>query len=435
MKEENIKLLEKAKNVLENNWKSNYTLPSPFLYPHQWNWDSAFISIGYARFDQDRAQSELLSLFEGQWTNGMLPHIVFRTESDYFPGPEYWQTNLSEFSPAAETSGITQPPAHAISALHIYNHAQNQKQAQEFLKEIYPKILAFHSYLLTKRDPERTGLATIFHPWESGFDNSPRWDDALARIKVEALPRYERTDTKKIDASQRPSKENYDKFIYLIELMKKHHYEERRFYLRFPFKIKDVVFNSILYAANQDLLTIANILGEEDGEIKSWIEKEKENYFRYFCVDREIEGLVYDFDIIARQMIQKRTVAALIPIFTDLLDGDRVQKIFDWMMHSHVCVEQCIHDHKVISSTSLKEEEYNPLNYWRGPIWINMNWMLYKGLQRYGLDEEAERLRLSIIELIDEHGFYEYYHPSSGDGLGTDNFSWTASLLIDLIQP
>jgi hypothetical protein len=40
-------------------------------------------------------------------------------------------------------------------------------------------MLAFHRYLLTARDPEKSGLVTIFHPWESGFDNSPRWDAAF----------------------------------------------------------------------------------------------------------------------------------------------------------------------------------------------------------------------------------------------------------------
>ena len=41
------------------------------------NWDSGFIAIGYARYGQGRAQSELSTLFEAQWANGMVPQIVF----------------------------------------------------------------------------------------------------------------------------------------------------------------------------------------------------------------------------------------------------------------------------------------------------------------------------------------------------------------------
>lgn len=70
-------LIPQAKGVLEGNWMGHATKPAPQLYPHQWSWDSAFIAIGYAHFDQDRAEKELRSLFRGQWSNGLLPHIVF----------------------------------------------------------------------------------------------------------------------------------------------------------------------------------------------------------------------------------------------------------------------------------------------------------------------------------------------------------------------
>src|SRR4051795_11524610 len=76
--------------VLNANWTGAATVPSPGLYPHQWSWDSAFISIGLARYRLDRAEQELLTLFRGQWANGLLPHIVFNgsvARRAYFPGP------------------------------------------------------------------------------------------------------------------------------------------------------------------------------------------------------------------------------------------------------------------------------------------------------------------------------------------------------------
>ncbi len=74
-------LIGKAKKVLENNWTGSFTKPSLKLYPHQWNWDSGFISIGYSHFKQKKARTELESLFKGQWKNGMLPNIVFHNPS------------------------------------------------------------------------------------------------------------------------------------------------------------------------------------------------------------------------------------------------------------------------------------------------------------------------------------------------------------------
>jgi hypothetical protein len=50
---------------------------SATLYPHQWSWDSCFIAIGNSYFDTDRSMKELEYLFDAQWKNGMIPHVVF----------------------------------------------------------------------------------------------------------------------------------------------------------------------------------------------------------------------------------------------------------------------------------------------------------------------------------------------------------------------
>jgi hypothetical protein len=70
-------LVRQARAVLDFNWTGEYTMPGPRLYPHQWSWDSAFIAIGYSRYDQERATRELGHLFEAQWKNGLLPQLVF----------------------------------------------------------------------------------------------------------------------------------------------------------------------------------------------------------------------------------------------------------------------------------------------------------------------------------------------------------------------
>jgi hypothetical protein len=40
---------------------------------------------------------------------------------------------------------------------------------------------------------------------------------------------------------------------------------------------------------------------------------------------------------------------------------------------------------------------------------------------------------LRTLEVVDTHGFREYYDPISGDGLGAHDFSWTAALVLDLL--
>ncbi len=54
-------------------------------------------------------------------------------------------------------------------------------------------------------------------------------------------------------------------------------------------------------------------------------------------------------------------------------------------------------------------------------------------VERYGYDEQAERLRNTIVSLCKEQGFYEYYDPITGFGHGSDLFSWTAALFLDVV--
>src|SRR3954451_14566659 len=86
---------EAATRVLDANWTGTATVPSPGLYPHQWSWDSALVSVGLARHRPDQARPELLQLFRGQWSPGLLPHIVCSSsvagQAD-FPGPEFWRS-------------------------------------------------------------------------------------------------------------------------------------------------------------------------------------------------------------------------------------------------------------------------------------------------------------------------------------------------------
>ena len=138
-------LARQAMEVLEANWMGHATRASARLYPHQWSWDSACIAIGYAGFDQRRAQTELRWIFAGQWANGLLPHIRFADDARYFPGPEFWQTNRSPSAPQhPQTSGIVQPPIHATAVRHVFHRAPDTEQAKSFLRQLMPGLVHDH---------------------------------------------------------------------------------------------------------------------------------------------------------------------------------------------------------------------------------------------------------------------------------------------------
>jgi hypothetical protein len=431
-----LELLEFAKKVLDGNWTGNFTIPSGTLYPHQWSWDSCMIAIGNSYFDTDRSMKELEHLFDAQWKNGMIPHIVFNEkEKTYFPSPEYYDITRSPNAPNhVKTSGMTQPPVHALACLYIHHNSKDKAKTKEFLARVYPNLLKFHRFLMTERDPEKSGLVTIFHPWESGRDDSPIWDDALARVKITVMPKFERLDVKAASSSERPSDEEYNKFIFLVDTMKLYNYDQKIMYEKYPFKIKDVLFSSILYVANWTLLQIAKLIGEDSEEISEWISRTKTNFRKFFCAPSNrgsniSDGLFYDYDLVIGERIMKRTISCLIPIYTGLLSNQEAEVIVKWISGADFVAE-----YDTIASADEKESYFKPLDYWRGPIWINTSWSIRYGLLRYGYTDRAERIKQGVLRLVAEHGFREYFDPTSGTGLGGKNFSWTAAAVIDMIM-
>jgi hypothetical protein len=429
-------LVQKAKTVLDGNWRGHFTQPSPSLYPHQWNWDSGFIAIGYARYNQERAQQELSSLFSAQWENGMLPQIIFNPEAPggYFPEPNFWQSDRSPNHPGKTlTSGITMPPVQAIAALRIFNQATDHNQAFQWLTDIFPKILAMHEYFYRDRDPFGEGLVFIRHPWESGIDNSPAWDTPLKSITIDKmkLPPYQRLDLKKgIPGCQRPSDEDYDRYVFLVDLFRKASYDEKTIYRECPFLIQDPLVNSILSKANEDLAEIAQILGKDTRRILEW--REQTNRALREKLWHPDHGAYHVFDMRAKEGIETLTAAGFMPLLCGAPTVEEAQIIYNVLESNSFCPmhnERCFS----IPNYSLDGDCFDPANYWRGPVWINTNWLLMNGLLRYGFKEKAESVCHDIIELVRRWGFHEYFDPHKGTGYGTHNFSWSAALFLDVV--
>ncbi len=202
--EMSAELWKSATRVLDTNWSGDYMVPSRQLYPHQWSWDTAFTAIGLAYVNPSRAWCDLRRLFEAQWPDGRVPHIVFdpaTAEGDYFPGPAFWDVPAYGRRPARASTGIVQPPMHAVAAWEVYRHAAAHgaacaAEARTELRRLYPRLVAQQDYLSGPRDLGRTGLAAIVHPWESGQDNSPAWDATMAGVPADLslLTTYRRRD-------------------------------------------------------------------------------------------------------------------------------------------------------------------------------------------------------------------------------------------------
>jgi glycogen debranching enzyme len=420
-------LLHRAISVLRLNDTGLFTKPGPHQYPHQWNWDSALIALGLSHFDLPRAQAEIRSLLSGQWRDGMIPSVVYHSvPSDYFPYPGFWQIENSPEAPPVPTTGITQPPLLATVVRLI--HARNPQP--EFVREVYPALLRWHRWLHTARDADGSGLACIIHPWESGTDDSPRWLHLFEAIQPEALPEFQRGDTRYVAATERPSRREYERFIYLIDVFRRLNYASSELLAHSPFLAQDILFNAILFRADEDLRALAMSLGEPTDEIDDYINRMKLNFNAHFW--HEDVRLYYDYDVRAGKPIPINTACTFLPLFAGLPSKEQAQ----YLVEEHLLnAEEYAPNGEVrhwVTTTAKTEPTWEARRYWRGPVWIIMNWFIVGGLKRYSYDDLAERIRQDTLSLIEASGFREYYDARDGSGCGSTDFSWSAALALEL---
>ncbi|MGI9492633.1 MAG: MGH1-like glycoside hydrolase domain-containing protein, partial [Geminicoccaceae bacterium] len=386
--------------------------------PYQWNWDSAFAALGFATFDRERAWLEIETLFEGQWDDGMVPHIVFRRDDpDYFPGPAVWQAGK-----ALPSSGHSQPPVVATVVLELVELGGDADEARA--RTLFQKILAYHRWFHRFRDPGERGVIGIVHPWESGRDNSADWDDALAGIHVPPdLGDYQRRDTDHIDAEQRPKQAQYDRYLSIVKFGRDAGWNHFEIAKCGPFFVADPGIQFILMRADRDLLTLAKRFDDSAAasEIEGWIARSEAGSNELW---NEEVGAFCARNLKTGAFADAITSAAALAFYAGA--GSETQRA---MLANHLTWIMAHVDY-AFPSLDPADPRFEPKRYWRGPVWLVMNYMIGRGLAEAGYEAMAERVKTDTARLIKTSGFSEYFHPMTGEGCGGRDFSWTAAIWL-----
>lgn len=396
---------QQARDILRGNDQGGYTVPTHGLYPFQWNWDSAFAAWGFATFDGDRAWRELETLLAGQWDTGMVPHILFHKDDDgYFPGPDVWGTGR-------RSSGISQPPVAATMARLVHDRVGGTER----LRALYPRLLAWHRWWRECRCP--TGPACITHPWESGRDNSPEWDPGMSRVDGSHVGEYTRRDTGHVDAAMRPRKEDYDRYIAIVQFGRACDWDQKTILEDGPFLMADPAITFILIRANRDLAALADLLGEDPSEP--------------LALARDLEASLPEIwhdglsayvarDIRTGDFANSISSGAALGLLAGIENAGMERKLTE--MWDRVPFG--------IPSNDPGAENFDPRRYWRGPTWPVVNALIALGLRDAGRDDLEARLRQETATLIRKGGFYEYFDPTDATPCGGNNFTWTAAIWL-----
>lgn len=242
----------------------------------------------------------------------------------------------------------------------------------EFLQETYEPCVRWINWWLDKNDEDGDGLCEYSHPFSSGLDDSPLWDGGM------------------------------------------------------PVCSPDL--NAYLVLQMQSIASIAEAIGEHS-DAKAWSQRAEDllGLIETNMWD-DISGMYFAKH--KNQSIRVITPFSLFPLLCGNLSKSRPARLVE-----HLFNEQDFWTKFPVPSVGIKEPAFNPDQMWRGPSWVNVNYLLVEGLIRSGFPEEASRLRSRTLEcLIKYPDFFEFYNPLTGQP-GTKAapiFGWSAALFIDL---
>ena len=383
----------------------DFVCPSMGTYPFQWFWDSCFHTVALSHVDPERAKSEVRSLLKNQQPDGFVAHVTFWQR-------EAFEEMLKTYSIAYRTpylSDCIQPPvlAEAVQA------AARGAGGRAFLDEVLPKVRRYFDWLDRVRDPDRDGLIATLQPDESGLDHTPKYDAYLGIAGTDLedfTAAWERVAGPYATVGRDPEKMfALDRFI-----------------------CEDVLVNTI-YGENQRVLgELLESVGDAAGAsaMRTRAAHTTEGLVSK-CYDAEA-GLFFDLAGRREERLRVNTVSSLLPLALPDIPARIAERIV-----GHLTDEREYAAPFPVPSVAMNEPSYAPgvvgtKLVWRGPSWMNTNWYLARGLRRHGRAEIARHVEDRSGALVERDGFREYYNPTTGEGNGARDFSWTG-VVVDLL--
>ena len=380
-----------------------FTAPSPGTYDQQWFWDSCLHSLVWLKLgEKDRAFKELLSLYIGKQQKKLFPHMIFW---------DYKKTNLiwllfDRLYPTNKYSELIQPPIIGYPLLQLHD------EGYEFSKQLIKETLEYYQHLPKCRDPEKTGLLTIVHPWESGLDSSPKFDLELNSTRMFRTKQWMR-------------------MRYLLKEFSKYDWNQKTMAEKSSFRVKCVLTNTLFAWGLESFIALLRNYNfkDETEELESLLKTTLLGLIDN-CWN-EKDGLFYDLNMNKNNgsQIKISTISSLMPLMLNIPNDMKNRLI------SHLTNKDEFWTKFPIPTVSLSERSFNPNNQyllWRGPTWVNTNYFIWLGLNKHKELKLADEISSKTRQLVEISGFREFYNPLTGEGEGAKNFGW--STLISLMK-
>jgi glycogen debranching enzyme len=263
---------------------------------------------------------------------------------------------------------VTKPPLIAWAAWKLYEADGDR----EFLDEVYEPIVRWNNWWFEHNDADRNGLCEYHHPFSSGLDDSPLWDEGM------------------------------------------------------PVEAPDL--NTYLCLQQEALAKIARAIGET-AEAELWAQRASAMAERMLRLmwDKEA-GLFWATRLGSR--VNVRTPFNLFPLITGRMPPEVAARLA-----AHLTDGTQFWPRYPVPTVALDDPKYDPQQMWRGPAWVNVNYLLIEGLERAGYPDLARELRRrTLAMMLDDADIHEYYNPETGapPPKAASIFGWSSALFIEL---
>lgn len=368
-------------------------------------------------YGEKRALAEIESIMHSQWANGMLPQIRFvKGQAGYSPDEHEWGVTKDISGCDQDTSGITQPPLLGYALMKIFWKSGNKSRVICELDKFFDGVDNYHAFLLRERDPNDEYLLSVIHPWETGTDNAPYLDDIVHRAKVFLRKHgYEnriikRKDIQRVESRYRPTEKDYECYGRLIDFFIKHRFDQNEIIHQSPFIVQDVLFNSIFAGSVKamsllaDALSRVPLLKNKRAYYKAKSVKNQEWYQKIRSAIQnklydEDRGLFYSKNLRDNSFCKIDTVHCISPLFGQCATHQQAHTVLEHLLNKNEFKTEMMIP--TVSLLMRDHHKFDPLRYWRGPVWPVTNWIIYEGLKHYDA-ALADKLRQSTLSLIDQ---------------------------------
>lgn len=420
-----------------NRGDKKHTSPSPDIYPDVFNWDGCKITMLRARHgDPLGAVQELSTVLEGQDPDtGFIPNMRFATND------KWWDPERRTFKRPEFGSDYTQPPLYALAAWETY-HALEQSEglehARQFLGTVYPKLAKAYAYFMDNReDNDGSSLIHNIHPHETGMDKNPGNDWKKWRLPTNG------PKTPKPVAMLNAGLDYVSTLFLINRKLQAVDWDPQK--AKDIFWLRDPMFN-VVYADN---LGVMGQIAGELGEIEDSV------FYRMKAhqVGKEVIDTMWDKNnrlFYANNMGRiiddpnAQTVSNLFPVILPEIRDDQLSRMLDLMEDPNWFATEYPFPSVPVYSKAYDPDYKEPGGIWRGPTWVNMNWLLVeRGLLRHAHEklfnnpqlanrclEVALHVATKSGEMV-QNGLGEFHHPHTGRSLRLENFAW-ANLGHDL---